>query len=568
MNGSASYSYSNTGSLTGTGVATFTYDAWDRLVGITTTTGTDIYEYDALGRRVSTYNTGGATPLPVNHLYYSDAWQVLLEQTVTEDIGPGGGDNSTIGDSGLADVGEEGLFPTVDPGEGGNTMSVSGGGGKVDGGTKTDGVLDKSDADSGDIGMTLHAFTPSGYTIANRYAYVWSPVYVDAMVMRLKDATANGSYEERKYVQHDASFNVTAVTDASGSVQERYVYDPYGKPTILTGTWGSRSGSLYNWKYMFQGLRYDATMGLSDMRERVYAPALGRALQADPAGYLDGTNRYQALESSPANYVDPSGLASGPGGPGEEHRVGGTLEWNPERDGNGEGRVETWPAYPNPDGTWGGNGTVTTLPETRNPDGTSTGGDGVVTLFAASEVTGVSLADTIRERLGRFEGRRNKAYRDSKGIWTIGIGHNLEAPGEAERFKRLTGIDINDVLNGRELDDAAINKLFEADLERALSDVRRVFPGFDRLPDSVKMVLVDLIFNMGAAGVSKFRQFRESVSKGDWFQAAWDLGHKNRTPDSPPSGYVTDTKNRAQENISILIGQGVSDLIEAILGLK
>ena len=382
VNGSASYSYSNTGSLTGTGVATFTYDAWDRLVGITTTTGTDIYEYDALGRRVSSYNTGGATPLPVNHLYYSDSWQVVLEQTVTEDIGPGGGgdNNSTIGDSGLADVGEEGLFPTVDPGEGGNTMSVSGGG-------KVDGARDKSGADDGDeagasdgdIGMTLHAFTPSGYTIANRYAYVWSPVYVDAMVMRLKDATANNSYEERKYVQHDASFNVTAVVNTSGGVDERYVYDPYGKPTILTGAWGSRSGSSYDWKYMFQGLRYDGATGLSDMRTRVYAPALGRALQADPAGYLDGTNRYQALRSSPANYVDPSGLAgighggtgTGGGGDDEAHPFGLLpLEWNPERDGNGEGRVETWPDHPNPDGTWGGNsgivllGAATTQPTT------------------------------------------------------------------------------------------------------------------------------------------------------------------------------------------------------------
>ena len=58
MNGSANYTYSNTGSLTGTGVATFSYDAWDRLVGITTTTGSDAYEYDALGRRVSRYITG------------------------------------------------------------------------------------------------------------------------------------------------------------------------------------------------------------------------------------------------------------------------------------------------------------------------------------------------------------------------------------------------------------------------------------------------------------------------------------------------------------------------------
>jgi len=32
----------------------------------------------------------------------------------------------------------------------------------------------------------------------------------------------------RFYVQQDANYNVTAITDDAGTVLERYQYDPYG----------------------------------------------------------------------------------------------------------------------------------------------------------------------------------------------------------------------------------------------------------------------------------------------------------------------------------------------------
>ena len=43
--------------------------------------------------------------------------------------------------------------------------------------------------------------------------YVWSPVYVDAMILRDRDTDANGSLDERLWVQQDANFNVTAIRE-------------------------------------------------------------------------------------------------------------------------------------------------------------------------------------------------------------------------------------------------------------------------------------------------------------------------------------------------------------------
>src|SRR5206468_1622346 len=65
--------------------------------------------------------------------------------------------------------------------------------------------------------------------------YVWSPTYIDAMIVRDRDTDADSSDSpaERLYVQHDANFNVTALIKTNGDIAERYIYDPYGKASVL-----------------------------------------------------------------------------------------------------------------------------------------------------------------------------------------------------------------------------------------------------------------------------------------------------------------------------------------------
>jgi RHS repeat-associated protein len=141
----------------------------------------------------------------------------------------------------------------------------------------------------------------SGGTMQTQF--VWSTVYVDAMVER----DTNGG--PRLYVQQDANWNVAAVVDTGGTVQERYVYDPYGTVTFLAPDWSTRPGSFVGWIYLHQGERFDVISGLYNSRHRDYSAILGRWTEEDPVASAGADrNLYEYIASEPVRYLDPLGL--------------------------------------------------------------------------------------------------------------------------------------------------------------------------------------------------------------------------------------------------------------------
>ncbi len=144
---------------------------------------------------------------------------------------------------------------------------------------------------------------------------VWSPVYVNAMVLRDRDAGTDGTLEERLWVVQDANWNVTALVNGtgvvnSGKVVERYAYDPFGVRTVYTENYAVRAGgSLYAFQHGFQGMRFDATSGLSEAQMRWYSPTLGRWVSNDPIHFAGGdVNLYGLAGNNPITHTDPSGL--------------------------------------------------------------------------------------------------------------------------------------------------------------------------------------------------------------------------------------------------------------------
>ena len=164
------------------------------------------------------------------------------------------------------------------------------------------------------------------------FQYVWGPRHADELVCRderrysttlaqLNDGVAGGGTSSggstsggRLFQHHDRGWNVRAVTDETGAVLERYLYDPHGKPTVLNPTsttvlassqlpGGPQSGQAYG----FTNQRYDRETGLWYFKHRYLDDGLGRFISRDPAGYVDGMNLYTAYFVLIG--ADPMGLA-------------------------------------------------------------------------------------------------------------------------------------------------------------------------------------------------------------------------------------------------------------------
>jgi RHS repeat-associated protein len=107
----------------------------------------------------------------------------------------------------------------------------------------------------------------------------------------------------------DLKESVVVATDESGAVLERYAYDPFGRPSIFAPDGATpRAGSSIGLVPRFATYPLLAS-GLYDARARVYDPASGRFLQADPLLFASSADPYAYVGGDPVDLVDPSGEA-------------------------------------------------------------------------------------------------------------------------------------------------------------------------------------------------------------------------------------------------------------------
>lgn len=126
----------------------------------------------------------------------------------------------------------------------------------------------------------------------------------------IDDIVATEQFGQRRYYFRDAVGSTVALASAAGTVVERYLYDPYGRPTVTDAAGVVRpAGSAFGITSLFTGRRWDATTRLYDYRTRTYDPVLGRFISRDIAGYIDGDNLYQYCRSQPSALTDPLGMA-------------------------------------------------------------------------------------------------------------------------------------------------------------------------------------------------------------------------------------------------------------------
>ena len=175
---------------------------------------------------------------------------------------------------------------------------------------------------------------------------------------------------------------------------------------------------------------------------------------------------------------------------------------------------------------------------------------------AASQAGSDGGNDTLRHYIEVNEGRKAKVYNDTKGHPTVGIGFNLDR-GNARAVMKSLGIDYDKVRAGQAiLTDAQINHLFDHDVRTATSDAKEVVGSktFGELSEGRRIVVIDMVFNLGKAGLANFRKAISAIQQGNYNEAAKQM------KDSAWYGQVGD---RAKRNVEMMrSGDGPADFHE------
>ena len=120
--------------------------------------------------------------------------------------------------------------------------------------------------------------------------------------------------------------------------------------------------------------------------------------------------------------------------------------------------------------------------------------------------------DKLREEIEYDEGNVKMVYLDHLGLPTFGIGHLIRESDPEHGWKV-----------GTEVSDDRCVAAFNEDIKTVVSDCYKLYEDFDDLPEEVKRIIANMMFNMGRPRLSKFKGMKAGVDSRDWDKAADEM---------------------------------------------
>lgn len=124
--------------------------------------------------------------------------------------------------------------------------------------------------------------------------------------------------------------------------------------------------------------------------------------------------------------------------------------------------------------------------------------------------------DRITNQLVRHEGLQTKVYTCPAGKLTIGVGRNLEDRGITE--KEAMYLLNNDIL-------------------KTHNELSTKYPFYDTLDDKRQEVLINMAFQLGLNGLSKFKKTLELIEKGLYKSASEEMLNSNWAKQTPKRAF-------------------------------
>lgn len=140
----------------------------------------------------------------------------------------------------------------------------------------------------------------------------------------------------------------------------------------------------------------------------------------------------------------------------------------------------------------------------------------------------------VKKMIIHHEGIRYRPYKDSLGLWTVGVGHLI---GDGKTLPPEYD---------REFTHDEVMQMFEKDYQHHKQAAEKI-PGYENVNDKGQGALIDLTFNMGPAWYKKWPNFTRNLKEGDTEGAAESLEN---------SKWYTQVGRRAPTIVSLIRNSG------------
>lgn len=142
------------------------------------------------------------------------------------------------------------------------------------------------------------------------------------------------------------------------------------------------------------------------------------------------------------------------------------------------------------------------------------------------------------------EGCKLELYKDTEGFWTIGIGQLITKNPSKDVARDALDKLMGRICDGR-ITQREAEELFNGSVEKARKGIlanATLKPVYDVLDEVRRCALINMVFQMGVAGVAGFPKGMRLLKAKQWDAAAIELADSR--------WYKTQTPNRARRVIA------------------
>ena len=118
--------------------------------------------------------------------------------------------------------------------------------------------------------------------------------------------------------------------------------------------------------------------------------------------------------------------------------------------------------------------------------------------------------ERLLESVKKHEGYRNKVYLDTLGKRTVGVGHLC-----VEDFWE----------DDKEYEEKFLMTILEHDLQTAIKSAKQLIEEFgcDDIDEQAEEILIEMVFQLGKTGVSKFKNMWKALSENNYIGASYEM---------------------------------------------